>query len=186
MPLHKLKDKNALLLPRKWLSLKRRHENQDITVNIIHSGSLRASWYGKQTGQPRCPYGPAVGTSTAVNRTKQSPSNHVKAFAYIYIKVDGFPFTHYITFADDIRNTFIKRNKDHNIDPNTSTTYVLPYSKPSISYIAVITNPTDYVFINTRLTHKFRIPKRGHAPSKALPLFEASPPTNTNQQNTKT
>ena len=32
MPLHKLKDKNALLLPRKWLSLKRWHENQDITI----------------------------------------------------------------------------------------------------------------------------------------------------------
>ena len=125
-----------------------------------------------------------MGTSTAVNRTKQSPSNHMKAFAYIYIKVDGFPFTS-ISYLPIISNTFIKRNKDHNIDPNTSTTYVLPYSKPSISYIAVITNPTDYVFINTRFTHKFRIPKYGHAPSKALPLLEGSPPTNTTNQNTK-
>ena len=48
--------------------------------------------------------------------------------------------------CDNISNTFIKSNKDHNMDQNTSTTYVLPYSKPNISYIAVIINPTDYVF----------------------------------------
>ena len=101
-------------------------------------------------------------------------------------KAHGFPFTKYITFADNIRNTFIKSNKDHNIDPNTSTTYILPYSKPCISYIAVIINPTGYVFINTRFTHKFGFPKCGYAPSKALPLLEGSPPTNTTNQNTKT
>ena len=52
----------------------------------------------------------------------------------------------YITFADNISNPFIKSNKDHNMDQNISTTYVLSYSKPNISSIAVFINPTDYVF----------------------------------------
>ena len=81
----------------------------------------------------------------------------MKAFAYIHIKAHGFPFTKYITFADNISNTFIKSNKDHNMDQNTSSTYVLLYSKPCITYIMVIINPTDYVFINTRFTHNFAI-----------------------------
>ena len=44
LPLHNLKDKNALLLPRKWLSLKRWHKNQDITLLalllILHNNSF--------------------------------------------------------------------------------------------------------------------------------------------------
>ena len=81
----------------------------------------------------------------------------MKAFAYIHIKAHGFPFTKYITFADNIDNPFIKSNKDHNMDQNTSTTYVLSYSKPCITYITVIINPTDYVFNNTKFTHNFGI-----------------------------
>ena len=103
----------------------------------------------------------------------------MKAFAYIHIKAHCFPFTKYITFADNISNPFIKSNKDHNMDQNTSTTYVLSYSKPSISYIAVIINPTDYVFNIHKIHSQFWIPKCGYAPSKALPLLEGSPPTNT-------
>ena len=81
-----------------------------------------------------------------------SPSNHMKTFVYIHIKAHGFLFTKYITFADNISNLFIKSNKDHNMDQNTSTTYVLPYSKPSISYIAFIINHADYVF-NIHMIH---------------------------------
>ena len=110
----------------------------------------------------------------------------MKAFAYIHIKAHGFPFTNYITFADDISNTFIKSNMNPNMDQNTSTTYVLPYSKPSISYIAVIENPTDYVFNIHKIHSQFWNPKCGHAPSKALPLLEGSPPATQTNQNTKT
>ena len=67
------------------------------------------------------------------------------------------------------------------MDQNTSTTYVLPYSKPSISYIAIIINPTDYVFNIHKIHSQFWIPKCGYAPSKALPLLEGSPPINTSQ-----
>ena len=44
----------------------------------------------------------------------------MKAFAYIHIKAHGFPFTKYITFADNIINPFIKSNKDYNKDQNAS------------------------------------------------------------------
>ena len=105
----------------------------------------------------------------------------MKTFVYIHIKAHGFLFTKYIAFADNISNLFIKSNKDHNMDQNTSTTYVLSYSKPCISYIAVIINPTDYVFNIHKIHSHFWNPRCGYAPSKALPLLEDSPPTNTNQ-----
>ena len=83
--------------------------------------------------------------------------------------------------SNHISNPFIKSNKDHNMDQNTSTTYVLSYSKSCISYIAVIINPTDYVFNIHKIHSLFWNPKCGYAPSKALPLLEGSLPTNTNQ-----
>ena len=114
-------------------------------------------------------------------RLSISPSNHMKAFTYIHIKAHVFPFTRQITFADNIINPFIKSNKDHNKDQNTSTTYVLSYSMPCITYIPVIINPTDYVFNIHKIHSQLWNPRCGYAPSKALPLLEGSPPTNTRQ-----
>ena len=116
-----------------------------------------------------------------MNRTKHVTIKSHESFAYIHIKAHGFPFTKYITFANNISNSFIKSNNDHNMDQNISTTYILSYSKPCISYIAVIMNPTDYVFNIHKIHSQFRNPSCGYVPSKALPLLEGSPPTNTNQ-----
>ena len=67
------------------------------------------------------------------------------------------------------------------MDQNTSTTYILSYSKPCITYIMVIINSTDYVFNIHKIHSQFWNPKCGYTPSKALPLLEGSPPTITNQ-----
>ena len=115
-----------------------------------------------------------------------SPSNHMKAFTYIHIKAHGFPFTKYITFANNILNSFIKSNKDHNQDQNTSTTYVLSYSKPCISYIAVIINPTDYVFNNTRFTHNFGIQDAVTLPPRPCLYSRALHLQTQDNKNTKT
>ena len=87
-----------------------------------------------------------MGTSTAVNRTKHATTKSHESLCIHSHKSTWFSIHKYITFGDNISNTFIKSNMDRNMDQNTSTTYVLPYSKPNISYIAVIINPTDYVF----------------------------------------
>ena len=42
----------------------------------------------------------------------------MKAFTYIHIKTQGFPFTRCITFANNIINLFIKSNKDQNTSNN--------------------------------------------------------------------
>ena len=68
------------------------------------------------------------------------------------------------------------------MDQNTSTTYVLSYSKPYITYITVIINPTDYMFSIHKIHSQFWNPKCSYAPSKALLLLEGSSPTNTRQQ----
>ena len=110
-----------------------------------------------------------------------SPSNHMKTFAYIHIKAHGFPFTKYITFADNISNPFIKSNKDHNINQNTSTTYVLSYSKSRISYIAVIINPTDYVFNIHKIHSQFLDSKMRLRSLQGLAFTRGLSAYNTNQ-----
>ena len=42
----------------------------------------------------------------------------MKAFTFIHIKAHGFPFTRYITFANNIINPFTKSNKDKKISSN--------------------------------------------------------------------
>ena len=104
----------------------------------------------------------------------------MKAFTFIHIKAHGFPFTRYITFADNIINHFIKSNKNHNKDQNTSNNIRFIVIQAMHNIYNVIINPTDYVFNNARFTQFWNL-RCGYAPSKALPLLEGSLPINTNQ-----
>ena len=127
-----------------------------------------------------------MGTSTAVNRTKHvTIKSHESLYIHSY-KAHGFPFTKYITFADNVSNPFIKSNKDHNMDRNTSTTYVLSYSKPCITYITVIINPTDYVFNITKFTHNFGIQDAVTLPLRPCPYLRALRLQTQDNKNTKT
>ena len=63
--------------------------------------------HAASTGQP---WGPPLQWIAQ----SMSPLNRLKAFTYIHIKTQGFPFTMCITFANNIINHFIKRNKDQN------------------------------------------------------------------------
>ena len=127
-----------------------------------------------------------MGTSTTVNRAKHVTIKSHESLCIHSYKSTWLYIHKHITFGDNISNTFIKSNIDHNIDQNTSTTYILPYSKPSISYIAVIINPTDYVFNHTRFTHTFGIQNAVTLPPRPCLYSRALRLQTQDNKNTKT